>query len=293
MTIRIIGKKKVKKTAVRRRINDRQPALVSAPTRPIRLTPSHPPARYQTRRNRSARFPTLPVREPIGSLPLGRVGQGEIDVLEVRFGPREFGVLDSAGLEIVDDGSDRGRIDVADDDRAIGASTPAALRAFDRILEVREGLRIGRRFDREPARAAVFPDEVFGRALRDDRAVGEQADAVGEPLGFGHIVGGQDDGRPARGEVLDQSPDGTAAGGVDARRRLVEEEQTGVVDQRGADADAALLAAREILIPGVAGVDEADVREDVVGIPRVVIESRIVCEQFPRTEPARRRKLLW
>ena len=60
-----------------------------------------------------------------------------------------------------------------------------------------------------------------------------------------HVVGGEEDGLAEVAEPGDHLPGLAAGGGIEAGRRLVEEEQLGVADQRDADVEAALLAARE------------------------------------------------
>ena len=83
------------------------------------------------------------------------------------------------------------------------------------------------------------------RALGDDLAGGDHGDPVGEPLGLLHVVGRQEDRLAELAQPVDDLPRGAARGGVEAGRRLVEEDQLGVADQRERDVEAAALPARE------------------------------------------------
>ena len=87
--------------------------------------------------------------------------------------------------------------------------------------------------------------EGRGGALGHDPALAQDHHAVGEVLGLLHVVGGEHDRGAQLLEPLDHVPGLAAGRGVEARRRLVEEEQLGVADDPDADVEPPLLAARE------------------------------------------------
>ena len=83
----------------------------------------------------------------------------------------------------------------------------------------------------------------------DDLAAGDDRDPVGEALRLVHVVGGEEDGLAEVAQAGDHLPGLAPRRGVEAGRRLVEEEQLGVADQRQADVEPALLAAGEAAGP--------------------------------------------
>ena len=82
-----------------------------------------------------------------------------------------------------------------------------------------------------------------GRALGDDPAVVEQRDAVGEPVGLLEVLRGQEDRDAAGDEVADDVPHRPAAARIEAGRRLVEEDDPRVADQRHRQVEPAAHAA--------------------------------------------------
>src|SRR5207248_3998293 len=107
-------------------------------------------------------------------------------------------------------------------------------------------------------------DQVGRRADRDDLAAAEHCDAVGEALGLVEVVRREHD-RLAEAAERAQCLPGLAAGvGVEAGRRLVEEDQFGVADEREAEVEAAALAAGEAANYLVSLVTEPDQLDDVV-----------------------------
>ena len=98
------------------------------------------------------------------------------------------------------------------------------------------------------------------RAFRDERAAVDDADPVGELVGLLEVLRGEED-RHAElvVEPLHLLPDAGAADGIEARRRLVEEQHVRVVHQRGGEVEAAPHAAgvrADAAIERVADVDE-------------------------------------
>ena len=83
------------------------------------------------------------------------------------------------------------------------------------------------------------PFELVGGALGDDAAVVEDGDPVGELVGLVEVLGGQEDGDAAGGEVANVVPHLVAAARVEPGRGLVEEDHPGRADQRHRQVEAA------------------------------------------------------
>ena len=87
--------------------------------------------------------------------------------------------------------------------------------------------------------------QIVRRALGDERPVEDEGQAVAL-LGLVHVVRRHEHRHaPLRGELVDQVPEEPPAAGVDAARRLVEEEQLRLVQERGGERHALPLAGRE------------------------------------------------
>ena len=78
-----------------------------------------------------------------------------------------------------------------------------------------------RRLESDEARMS---GDLVRRALHDDAPVGEIDDALAA-LGLVHVVGRDEHGQAVAGHVVDQVPELAARLGVDAGRRLVEQQQ--------------------------------------------------------------------
>ena len=90
--------------------------------------------------------------------------------------------------------------------------------------------------------------ELVGRALRDDLAVIDDGDAVGDALGFLHVMRGEEDGDLLLFvEFLDVGPELVAGLRVQAERGLVEEDDLGRVQQAARDFQTPPHAAGELL----------------------------------------------
>ena len=85
----------------------------------------------------------------------------------------------------------------------------------------------------------------FGEgAVLDDRALVQDRDAVGELLGLVEVLGGEQHGRAALGELLDGLPHLDPRLGVEAGGGFVEEDDRRVADQAHRDVEPASHAAR-------------------------------------------------
>ena len=109
--------------------------------------------------------------------------------------------------------------------------------AFDARGRARRGSSPRRCAARHCANVMRAPEQLAAaerlrRALRDDLAGGDDRDPVGEAFGLLHVVGREEDRLAEVPQAGDDLPGGAARGGVEAGRRLVEEDQLGVADQR-------------------------------------------------------------
>ena len=94
--------------------------------------------------------------------------------------------------------------------------------------------------------AGDLPRELVGAAGGDDRAVGEDQNAVGEPLGLVEVVRGEQDRRALEvREPVHEVVELPSRLGVEAGRGLVEEQQLGPPDDPDRHVQAPALAARE------------------------------------------------
>src|SRR5258708_5274926 len=111
--------------------------------------------------------------------------------------------------------------------------------------------------------------QLLRGSLRHDAAVVDDRDAVRHALRFVHVVRGQED-RDALGlvQVLHVGPELVAALGVEAERRLVEEQDLRRVEKPARDLQAPLHAAGEGLDEGLAPVPQLEQGEqDLAALP--------------------------
>ena len=87
-------------------------------------------------------------------------------------------------------------------------------------------------------------DDLLGRADREQLAAEDERQPVAA-LGLVHVVRGHEHGRALVRDAVDLIPELAPADRVDARGRLVEEQQRRLVDRRAGQRDALLPAARE------------------------------------------------
>ena len=101
-----------------------------------------------------------------------------------------------------------------------------------------------------------------------DPPFAQDGDAVGELLGLVEVVRREEDGLAERAERADHLPRRAARLRVEAGGRLVEEDEVGVADERDAEVEPPLLAARERLDPRARLLLEPDERDHLVDVPR-------------------------
>ena len=100
-----------------------------------------------------------------------------------------------------------------------------------------------------PRRVAVRSRLELRRRTGGEDLAGIHGDEPVEPLGLLHVGGCDHDahaGAP-RADAVDQFPELAPRQRVDAGRRLIEDQQVGIVDQRAAQAELLPHAARELL----------------------------------------------
>ena len=126
--------------------------------------------------------------------------------------------------------------------------------------------------------------EPVGRALGDDLAADDDRHPIGEDLGLVHVVGGEEDRLAQRPQVGDHVPGSAASRRVEPGRRLVEEEQLRVADQRQGDVEAALLAAGEPRHASLGLLLEADQADRLGDVARGAVVAGEQLERLPDGE---------
>ena len=93
----------------------------------------------------------------------------------------------------------------------------------------------------------VLGDQVLRCLTRQQRAVVDDRDAIADGLGLLHRMGGQEDAPALLSDVLDPTPELTTGLRIETSRRLVEQQQRRIVNDRDVQREALLLSARELL----------------------------------------------
>src|SRR3989344_4777030 len=88
-------------------------------------------------------------------------------------------------------------------------------------------------------------DDLFHRAARNDFTFIYDSDVFAKLLGFFEVVGGEQDGEARFAQPREVIPHAAAELDVYARGRLVEDEESRLIDQRARNHEATLHAARE------------------------------------------------
>src|SRR5207248_7038381 len=114
-----------------------------------------------------------------------------------------------------------------------------------------------------------------------DLACAQDGDAVGELLGFVEVVRREQDRFAERAQVADRLPGGAARAGVEARRRLVEEDQLRIADERKREVESALLSARQRAHAGTGLLGEADELHALVDVARPLVVAAEGAHAFP------------
>ena len=171
-------------------------------------------------------------------------GEREVDLLERR--PPHLQALELLAAR------DRCR-------RQLGEDARRLVRPHEHLLAVLPvadlRLQVGRR-------------QLGGRPDAHDLSLAHHRDAVGELLGLVEVVRREQDGLAERAERADHLPRRAARLRVEAGRRLVEEDEVGIADERDAEVEPPLLAARERLDARVRLLLEPDERDHLVDVAR-------------------------
>ena len=114
-------------------------------------------------------------------------------------------------------------------------------------------------------------DQLGGLPEPDDLARDDHGDAVGELLRLVEVVRRQQHRLPEPAQRAHELPGVAARGGVEAGRRLVEEDELRVADERDPEVEPPLLPARERLHLRVALLVEADEVDHLVDVARVLV----------------------
>ena len=104
-----------------------------------------------------------------------------------------------------------------------------------------------------------------GTALGDDPGLVHDDQPVAQLLGLVHVVGRQDERHAALLQSIEPIPEQVARLRVEARRRLVEQQERGLVDQRAGDGQASLHPARQRLDLVVRALGQLGELEQLVG----------------------------
>src|SRR4051794_11125332 len=185
----------------------------------------------------------------------GRLGgQLEVDVLQRRTGDRQL----AHGLAA---SQRRGRQLVHEPRRVVD------------LPRLQLALLVAPRHARPRRRARA---ELRGGADGEDAPVLDDRHAVGERLRLVEVVRRQHDRLAEVAQAADRVPRRTAGGGVEARGRLVEEDELRVADQRQRQVQAPQLAAGQGPRQGVGLLVEADQGDDVRDVARRRVQARPV-----------------
>src|SRR5215210_3538566 len=127
-------------------------------------------------------------------------------------------------------------------------------------------------------------DERPRGALSDGASVVYDRDPVAQPLGFVHVVGGEQDGSAVRFEAVDQIPELSAGLRVQARGRLIQEQELRVAHQRAGEGQALLLAAGELAHPRRRLLLQLYHGDDVGGSGSLSVEAAEKLDRLPYGE---------
>ena len=101
-------------------------------------------------------------------------------------------------------------------------------------------------------------------------------DRVGQLVGLLEVLGRQQEGRPLAHEVPDDLPHPEPAARIEARRRLVEDQQPRSPDERAAEVEPPPHAAGVRLHDPIRGIDEVELLEQLVGAPPCLRRGQLV-----------------
>src|SRR5206468_8862955 len=96
-----------------------------------------------------------------------------------------------------------------------------------------------------------------------------------EALGLVHVRGRTQHahGRPALADAVDQVPELPPGERIDARRRLIEDQQVRIVDERAAEAELLLHAAGQLASGTISEGSQVRAVEEILDAPRTLVRA--------------------
>ena len=149
--------------------------------------------------------------------------------------------------------------------RVCSSSVTSPLRSRARRTSVARGTVVAVVDDDLDPLAADLRLELVGGAAGDDLAVVDDGDRVGQLVGLLEVLRRQQERRALADEAADDVPHPEPAARVEARRRLVQEQEPRPPDQGAAEVEPAAHAARVGLDDAVGGVGQVELLEQLVG----------------------------
>jgi hypothetical protein len=119
--------------------------------------------------------------------------------------------------------------------------------------------RVGRRYLKDLAAGLGF--QLVRRSSRDDLAMVDDHDVVGQLVGLVQVLRGEQDRDPVRDEAPDHRPHVGPAARVKPGRRLVQVQHPGIADQAGSQVQPAPHPARVRLRRPGGGIGEIEAGE--------------------------------
>src|SRR5213075_2526252 len=116
-------------------------------------------------------------------------------------------------------------------------------------------------------------DELARRPEGDDLAMVDDRDTVAKSLGLVHVMRREQNRAAGRLELPDELPDLTARLRIEPGRRLVEEEQLRIADDRAREREPLLLPSRKLADPTVALLVELDESDHFIDSAPACIEA--------------------
>src|SRR3954471_11286109 len=135
--------------------------------------------------------------------------------------------------------------------------------------------------DLDPSRAG---EQLRGRAGGDDAPVAEDGEAIGEGVCLLHVVRGQEDALAKGPQVPDGLPGLAARRRIEAGRRLVQEDELRIADERERKVEAAQLSARECADARFSLLAETHELDHLADVPRPLVIAGEELEDLPDGE---------
>ncbi len=145
---------------------------------------------------------------------------------------------------------------------------------------LRKDGRAGRQADPDDRRRRAALDDLRRRSLRDDAAADHHREAIREVLRLVHEVRGEQHRLAEGREVADDVPGLATGTRIEARRRLVQEQQLRVARQAERKVQAPALAARQPTDPRTRPIGQIDKGQQFVDRSRMRIVAAVEVENL-------------